>query len=173
MSAFNEASQDSVNHDETDAELERVKRRPLKLGGFQEAVAEVERLAAGGYSRAGNWGLAEVLSHLNKALNLCFEPFPFITPAPLRPIMRTVMVPLMKRGVQFPGGLKAPDPLQPAVDLDLPEQIAEFKRLVAAILNPESQLQPYHPLLGKINREQWIVMQTWHAAHHLSFLVPK
>ena len=173
MSSFDEGRSGGKDHSAADAQLERAKRRRLKLNGLQEAIAEVERLDAGGYRQAGSWGLAGNLSHLNKSLNLCFEPFPFITPAPIRPIMRAVMVPLMKRCVQFPAGFKAPPPLQPAEDLELAAEIAEFKRLVGAVLNPDSQLQPNHPLLGKFNREQWIIMQTWHAAHHLSFLVPK
>lgn len=151
----------------------KARRRKLKFGSLADAAEEVTRLAQADYERAGTWSLQQVLQHLNKTMEIAFEGHPFLLPAMVRPVAKLVGLPLMRMGVQFPAGAKAPIGLIPVDDPDLETEVAKFLKLAKLIGDPSTVLHSLHPLLGKINHEQWNAMQRWHAAHHLSFIVPR
>ncbi len=149
------------------------RRRKLKFDDLADAASEVKRLSQAAYERAGTWSLQQVLQHLNKTMDMSIDGYPFLLPALARPVVKLIALPLMRRGVQFPSGAKAPSGLLPSDDADLETEVARFCKLVRIIADPSTKLHPQHPLVGKINHEQWNVMQRWHAAHHLSFIVPR
>lgn len=150
----------------------KAKRRKLKFENLADAAVEARRLSQTDYSRAGTWSLAQVLQHLNKTLKLAIDGHPFLLPAFARPVVKWIALPLMRRGIQLPGGAKAPPALIPTDDANLQSELDDFERLAQLISNPDTKLHALHPLLGRIDHDQWNVMQRWHAAHHLSFIVP-
>lgn len=163
-----DSKQEPANHTAGQA---KAKRRKLKFASLADAALEARRLSQTSYARAGTWNLAQVLQHLNRTMQMAIDGHPFLLPAIARPIAKFIALPLMRRGVQFPGGAKAPPTLVPADDADLQSELEEFERLSLLIADPATKLHALHPLLGKIDHDQWIVMQRWHAAHHLSFIV--
>ena len=148
-------------------------RRHVKYERLNEAVEDARRLARG-CEQAGGWSLEQNLDHLNKAMLIAIDGIDFGLPSLVRPIMRWMFMGRMERlgsdAVKFRA--KAPPPLQPSESLDLETLLVEFERLAALIEAPDTVLQPIHPVFGKVNRAQWLIMQRWHAAHHLSYLVP-
>ncbi|WP_037250293.1 DUF1569 domain-containing protein, partial [Rhodopirellula europaea] len=47
-----------------------------------------------------------------------------------------------------------------------------FYSLADTLMDPSTPFVSHYPMLGRLTREQWLLMQQWHAAHHLSFAVP-
>ena len=147
-------------------------RRKLIFSNLNQAVEDVASLQQSGFAAVGNWSLEQILDHLNKTMRMATDGPPFFYPAPIRPILRWLIYPKMKRGVQMSAGGPTPKALDPDDGKDLNELVNEFRELSARIMAADAKLAPVHPLMGKFTHEQWIVMQSWHAAHHLSFLVP-
>ena len=152
--------------------MSQPKRRKLRFHSLRDATTDAQQLRRLGYQRAGNWTLAQNLDHLNRSMQMAVDGSPFFMPALVRPILRMIFMPVMRRGIQIGMRASAPKPLRPAESPDEQATADRFERLVDQLLDPTVELVSMHPLLGKFTREQWLVMQTWHAAHHLSFLVP-
>lgn len=148
-------------------------RRPLTFADLTEAVSDARGLQETGYERAGNWSLAEVVDHLNKSLMMALEPPGFKAPAIVRPLLKWLIFGKMKRGDVITFRAKAPAAMQPDADLDVDATLAEFERLAEVVESGDKELLPTHPIFGAFSREEWLTMQRWHAAHHLSFLVPR
>lgn len=150
-----------------------MERRALRFANLTEAVADARQLQKTNYERAGNWSLGEVIDHLNKTLLMAIETPTFKgPPAIIRPLLKWFIYGKMKRGDVIKFRASAPKLLLPDDDKDLEESLAEFERLTSLVESGEAQLLPTHPFFGKFSRDDWLIMQRWHAAHHLSFLIP-
>lgn len=93
----------------------------LRYPDLASACDDVRRLRESDYELAGSWSLAQILDHLNMSMQMTIDDAGFAFPAPLRPLFKLMLLPMMRKG----------------------------------------------------KREQWLLMQKWHAAHHLSYVVPK
>ena len=150
----------------------RPQRRPLSFANLGEVLADVERLRAGGYERAGNWDLAQTCGHLAAWMSYPMDGFPMrrlpwlirITIGKLtrRRILKSGRMPArlwtVKESVPAPGG----------------DESAAVERLrqTAERWGRHGEFLP-SPLFGRMDREQWTRFQCIHCAHHLSFLVPR
>ena len=150
-----------------------MERRPLQFANMLQAADDAERLQATGYDRAGNWSLGEVLSHLNKTVNMAFEPVSFGVPGLLKPVLKWFVFGKMQRGDVIKFRATAPKSVQPDDDTDVARELATFRDLCERIEDGKTALLPKHPLFGAFSRDEWLTMQRWHAAHHLSFLIPR
>ena len=154
--------------------MKKVERRSIRFAHLNEAVADARRLASGPYEWAGNWSLEQNLSHLNKGLQMAFEPTEFGIPFIVRPALRWMFLNRMERlgseAIRFRG--TAPPALQPQENLVLDSLLADFERLCGQVEAINAVFVPRHPVFGRFNTEQWRVMQRWHCAHHLSHLIP-
>ncbi|MEL7498707.1 MAG: DUF1569 domain-containing protein [Planctomycetota bacterium] len=154
--------------------MSQMKRRlNLRFKTLRDASYDVRQLIDGGYELTGNWSLAQILKHLNLTMEMMHERPDFHYPFFLRPILKLVMLPMMRRGKPIRMRASVPVSLAPQEEEDLGTVSHRFHELVDQLTDPKTEFQPFHPLLGNLNREQWLVMQTWHATHHLSFAVPK
>ena len=86
-----------------------------------------------------------------------------------------VLMLIVRRGAPIKMRAKAPAPVIPKSTEELDEQACaeRFYELANRLLAPDAKFDHPHPMMGKLNREQWLAMQSWHCAHHLSFAVPK
>ena len=149
-----------------------MKRRDLRFADLSEVVAEVHKLKENGYTQAGNWDLGTMCDHLNKTMHMVIHGFDFKYPYLLVVATRWL---LLKKVLRCdPVGFKATNPksLTPSEDVDEEKVIAEFEDYVAQLASSEVALIEDHPVFGKITRPQCVKVQIWHAAHHLSFLIP-
>lgn len=144
-------------------------RRVLAFTDIGEIMPEVDRLLAG-HETAGNWTLGQVLDHLAGAINLSLD----LPPSEAPPSREEVIARrLFFRAPAFPEGQKVPPRLgEPEAGTD-PSQAADALR--GALLRLANHDGPYllsHPVLGPLNREEWLLFHIRHATHHLSFVVP-
>ena len=148
------------------------RRTELFFESLQDASGDVKDLVARGYSLTGGWSLAQILEHLNLAMEMQLVKPNFGYPFFVRPVLKFFMMPIMKKGKPIKMRVGAPSQLSPGDDLDEAATIDRFHGLVDKLTDPATEIQPFHPVVGNLNREQWLIMQKWHAAHHLSFVVP-
>jgi len=149
-----------------------MKRRMLQFASLDDAVADARRLHTAGYERAGQWSLAQNLEHLTIFLNKSLDGFGEIErPLMIRLFGPWLIKPLMLAMGRMPAGVEGPRPLMPLGTGDDASQLAAFEAAVARV-NAAGAFQP-SPFLGRLRSNQWRRLHCIHAAHHLSFLVPK
>ncbi|GAA5505598.1 DUF1569 domain-containing protein [Novipirellula caenicola] len=148
------------------------RRMDLRYPDLDAACADIARLREGGYELVGTWSLAQILDHLNMSMQMTIDGAEFAFPALLRPVMKLMFMPTMRKGKPSKLRGKAPKQLQPACDLDEDACANRFYALAETLMDPSTPFVTHYPMLGRLNREQWLLMQQWHAAHHLSFVVP-
>ncbi|MDX2037551.1 MAG: DUF1569 domain-containing protein [Isosphaeraceae bacterium] len=147
-------------------------RRELQFRTLDEIMPEVDRLMASGYTTLGRWDLARTCNHLSSSMVWAMEGFPVQIPW----IVRMTIGKLIKKQILSSGkmkeGVKIPESMTPQPDLD---DRAEAEALRAAIRlfqdNPTKRAPS--PIFGVMTNEENDLLQRIHAAHHLSFLIPK
>ena len=153
-------------------------RRTLNLTTLDEAVADAERLHAVGYEPAGKWDLAQVCGHLTAWLTYPLDGYPPL-PLFLKPIFlalkNTVAQGILDKAIQTTtmraGGSTAPQSM-PAPGGDPAQAVEAYKTAVARWLSWNGTMHP-SPLFGDQPKDKLTELHRVHAAHHLSFLVPK
>ena len=153
-----------------------MQRRHLTFNNLSEALADIRILKEKGYIKVGNWELSEVCDHLAKSTHTVMHGgSDFKVPFFLRiakPILRFVVLPKILKGLPLTKKVNAPKSLQPTTTVDYHTVIAHLEKVTTEALAPSATFIDAHPIFGKLNREQWVKFLTWHAAHHLSFLIP-
>ena len=153
-------------------------RRELRFETFDDAVRDAEHLLSVGYDRVGKWDLAQCCGHLQRWISYPMDGFP-PTPLLFRPIlflMRNLVAPrelskALESGTTKPGMPTIPQSV-PHPGEDAAKAVQAFRETVARF---KSHPGPFHPspLFGSLDREKLTRLHVIHAAHHLSFLVPK
>ncbi|QDV40608.1 hypothetical protein Enr13x_04140 [Stieleria neptunia] len=79
--------------------------RDLKFETLGEAVDDARQLLASGYVRQGNWSLAQICRHLVLVQDPSVDGYPAWMSlfAPLRPLMRRLLLPKCLAAIGFPG----------------------------------------------------------------------
>ncbi|MGI9474152.1 MAG: DUF1569 domain-containing protein [Rubripirellula sp.] len=147
-------------------------RRALKFDDLPSTVTEVEHLQRVGYSMVGRWNLAKACQHLSKTLRMSIEGSPFQLPSLLQPIARRVLFQTAMRGEPTRLPLKTARQFRPDEAPDASESIAEYATLVERVVSKDAPLLDVHPVFGRISKSEWRSFHAWHAAHHMSFLIP-
>ncbi|MEO8498141.1 MAG: DUF1569 domain-containing protein [Planctomycetota bacterium] len=96
----------------------------------------------------------------------------FTFPAPLRPLFRLMFARTLRQGKPSKLRGKAPKQIQPGPNLDEDACANRFYDLATTLIDPATVFVPTYPMLGRLSRQQWLLLQQWHSAHHLSFAVP-
>ena len=154
-----------------------VERRNLTFASLDEVAADAENLLARGYDRAGNWDLAQVAGHVAEWMRFPIDGFPKI-PLLIRPVMWLMRVAAGKKLLAKTlaegfgtGGRTMPQTVPPAGG-DAAAAVAKLKDAVAKWKAHTGEVHP-SPLFGAMTKDTALRLQLKHAAHHLSFLVPK
>ena len=149
-----------------------VQRRPLQFDCLRDSVTEIRRLNESGYTKAGNWDLGQMCQHLSKTTRIAIEGAPFNLPFFLKPIARWLLSDKIMKGQPTGLPLITVREFQPESNPDAGEAIDEYEALVNQVLDEKTKLLPQHPVFGKFEEHQWKKFFAWHAAHHLSYLIP-
>jgi hypothetical protein len=148
-----------------------VTRRTLQFDTFDDALAEVDRLAGCDYARAGKWDLSQVCDHLADALESSTRGFEYRAPW----LFRTLVGPLALRYIFARGTIAVRGPLprkfDPRPGTDPAASVAQLRAAARAY---ESHTGPMaaHPFFGPMTRAAWDKLHLLHMARHLGFLVP-
>jgi hypothetical protein len=149
-----------------------MERRTVRFTSFDEALRDGEALMAGGYDRAGNWGLAQVSDHLALVIGMSVDGFPSRAPWPVRFLARWLVLPRIFRHQVFRRRVAAPKYVVPP---DTSDDRAALQRLRTAIdhfRGHTGEMAP-SPFFGPLTTDEWREVHLWHCEHHLSFLLPR
>jgi hypothetical protein len=152
-------------------------RRKLTFASLDEVAADAENLLARGYDRAGNWDLAQVAGHVAEWMRFPLDGFPK-PPLLIRPILwlmkvtagRKMREKILAEGFSA-GGRTMPETVPPSGG-DAAAAVAKLKEVVARWKAHAGAVYP-SPLFGAMTKDTALQLQLKHAAHHLSFLVPR
>jgi hypothetical protein len=152
-------------------------RRQLQFGSLDEVVADVENLLAKGYDKAGNWDLAQVCGHLAEWMRYPIEGFPK-PPIFVKPLLwlmkvtagKKMLAKILAEGFE-PGGRTMPETVPPPGG-DAAAAVAKLRSAAEKWKAHTGEVHP-SPLFGPMTKETAQAVQLKHAAHHLSFLVPR
>ena len=152
-------------------------RRNLSFASLDEVAADAENLLAKGYDRAGNWDLAQVAGHVAEWMRFPIEGFPR-PPLLIRPVLwlmkatagKKLLAKTLAEGFGT-GGRTMPETVPPPGG-DAAAAVARLKEIAARWKTHAGDVHP-SPLFGAMTRDEALRLQLRHAAHHLSFLVPK
>lgn len=152
-------------------------RRQLSFASLDDAVRDAEHLLAAGYEKAGNWDLAQCCDHLASWLTYPVGGFPKAA-LPIRMMLAVVRRTMGRRMLTgyLRDGMPAGKPTLPQ-SMAAPggDPAAALERLREAARRFQAHPGEYlpSPLFGRLTRDEALTVQLRHAAHHLSFLVPK
>ncbi len=147
-------------------------RRSLDFTTFDAMLADIGKLESGGYDRAGNWSLGQVCDHLAIVARLSLDPG--VKPMPW--IVRKLLARFFLRGAlrkrTFSAGMRAPKKLLPGDSVPDAEGLCRWREVVDQLVNRPRETY-FNPAFGRMSRDDFDQLQLIHAAHHLSFLVPR
>ena len=151
-------------------------RRQLRFDTLDDVARDAENLLAKGYDKAGTWDLAQVCGHVANWMTYPVEGFP------KPPAVIAAMLWMMKKTVgrakferYLAEGMPAGKPTMPdSVPPPGGDPAAAVARLKQAVekFKMADGVHP-SPLFGPMTKDEATRLQLVHAAHHLSFLVPK
>ncbi len=144
--------------------------RQLQFNNLEAAVDDARQLLASGYVRHGNWSLGQICRHLLLVQDFAISGYPAWMSifAPLRPLMRWLLLPKLLRG-DSPRGIPASSIFQPPDGLDDATEVEAFAASVRSLLDHSGSFAP-HPGFGRLPREKMLEIYAAHAAHHLRHL---
>jgi hypothetical protein len=141
-------------------------KRTLSFRNEDEAIAEIDRLRAGGYKQIGNWTIAMMCRHLDGPIEA-----PATTKAtPREASMKESFVDVILKTGRPPGKFEAPPERVPAPscnDADI-EQFKSNLRKLKAHAHSHVAMGPF----GPVPTDEFRRLVLMHTAHHLSFLIP-
>jgi hypothetical protein len=152
-------------------------RRLLNFDSLDDIVRDAEHLLAVGYERAGKWDLAQCCGHLAEWMRFPMDGFPR-PPLPIR-MMFAVLRPLIGRKELLRAIEKnemrssGTDPRTiPPPGGDPAAAVEKLNETIERMKSYTGEIRP-SPFFGKMTQEEWFGLNRVHAAHHLSFLIPK
>ncbi len=157
-------------------DTKNVKTRELHFKTLEEALAEVERIAAaeraGTLQRLGNWTTGQVFGHLAYWINLAFDGGGPTPPWFLRligpMIKKKILYGNLQRGFRLPG---APEGTYGTEQLSLDEGEKRIKAALHRLIKGTPELP--NPVFGTMTRDEWLALHLRHHELHLGFLVPQ
>jgi hypothetical protein len=147
-------------------------RREVHYDSFDQLLAEVDALAAGGYEALGNWSLGRTTAHLARAMQAGLDGAP-MAPLHIRVVAKMFFKAKLLRGMT--PGFKLPQHVAAKtvaqVETSDEEGIAELRQTCDR-WQREPQRHP-HSLVGRLTSDEWDRLMLRHAELHMGFLLPK
>lgn len=144
-------------------------RRALSFASWDEVVADAEKLAASpGTNVLGNWPLSQLIAHLATSIDNSIDGIPGQAPWLIRVIGPLLKARILKHGM--PPGVKLPKEVEASVfppTSSPQEALQELRRAVGRAQH--ERMSARHPVLGKLNHDQWTRLHLRHAELHLSY----
>jgi hypothetical protein len=158
----------------TTSKTARPKRRRLRFNSFEEMFVEIESLRDRPHQQLGNWSLPTIIEHLSRSISLSIDGGTFPVPWFLRLIGPWLIKPrALSRGL--PRGFQLPSVARKRlIPEDRPACDEALARLRGSVerFNIERPTNK-HPVMGRLNAEEWNQFHLRHAELHLGFLAPE
>lgn len=145
-------------------------RRILHFENTDDVVAECEKLAKSTYVRNGNWSLGQICCHIRLTMDANMDGYPWwmSLAMPLRPILRSLLLPRLLRG-DSPAGIKTAGIFVPSTSSTDGTEVQALAACVNRFRSHSGLLYP-HPGFGRLTKNEFDRFHAAHAAHHLGFL---
>jgi Protein of unknown function (DUF1569) len=149
-----------------------VHRRQLDFRTWPDVLGDIDHLHRAHYDRLGNWDLSQTLEHVGEGLRTALRG----TNHRAAWIIRRVFGPLVLKRIlsqrRMKAGIKVPQWWLPGPSHDESAAVDQFRSEATAFQQMSTRPFP-HPFFGSLTKEQWNDLVLIHAAHHLSFLIPR
>ena len=147
-------------------------QRVLELKDFAEVSAEVDRLYDGGYTRLGQWDLAQICDHLSYFIEGSLEGFNFRVPWLLKFFFGGMTLRKILKKRRFKPNTPTPQKPLPEPGGDDAAAVIRFKAMLTRL---QAHTKEFHdsPFFGHLSPDQWREMHLIHCNHHLAYLSPK
>jgi hypothetical protein len=145
-------------------------RRTLRFQDLEDIMPDVDRLLDG-HTTVGNWSLAQICRHLATVMRRVVD-LPTSTPHDASRWVGEERKRAFFESSVVPEGIPTSPRLLPAEALDEHEEAEGLRQAIAHYQASPGTVVP-HVLFGFLTREEWDRFHCIHAAHHLSFAVPK
>lgn len=150
----------------------KAQRRQLDFRSWGDVFADIDHLARTGYDRAGNWELSQIVDHVGEGLRTALRGTEHRAAWIIRKMIGPMILKRMLRQRGMKAGIKVPQWWLPGPAHDESAAVAQFHSTVDAFQKMTSVPFP-HPFFGALTKTQWNDLALIHAAHHLSFLLPR
>ncbi len=147
-------------------------RRKLDFKNWPEVLADIDHLRRAGYDRAGNWDLSQIVEHIGEGPRTALRGKNHRAGWMIRKLLGPIVLRQILRQRRMKAGIKVPEWWLPGPTHDESAAINAFRADLSAFQQMTTDPFP-HPFFGTLTKQQWNDLALIHAAHHLSFLVPR
>lgn len=151
----------------------------LCFGSLDQVSERLDLLLKEGYTKKGQWNLAQICEHLSDWFSYMLEGYPrfrfpmsWIAWSVRVTVGKSMLRKTLKRGQMKRSGATLPETVHEAAGLCDTQSVARLKEKMQQFSRHQD---PYcvSPLFGELSAEDGLALQLIHCAHHLSFLIPK
>src|ERR1700734_1125298 len=147
-------------------------RRHLDFQTWPELLADVDHLRQAHYDRVGNWDLSQTLEHVGSGIRVALHGIDHQGPWIIRKFIGPLILKRILQQRRMKAGIKVPQWWLPGPSHD--ESAAGAPRPSGPPPFQNRAPPPFpHPFFGPLTKQQWNDLVLVHAAHHLSFLIPR
>jgi Protein of unknown function (DUF1569) len=154
------------------AEHPTVHRRQLDFRTWPDVLADIDHLHRAHYDRLGNWDLSQTLEHVGEGLRTALRGNDHQGPWIIRRFLGPLLLKRIVQQRRMKAGIKVPQWWLPGPGHDESAAVDQFRSEVTAFQQLSTPPFP-HPFFGLLTKKQWEDLVLIHAAHHLSFLIPR
>jgi len=147
-------------------------RRHLDFQTWPDLLADIDHLRQAHYDRAGNWDLSQILDHVGEGLRTALHGIDHQAAWIIRRFIGPLILKRILSQRRMKTGIKVPQWWLPGPSHDESAAVDQFRAQVSAFQGMTSTPFP-HPFFGPLTKQQWNDLVLVHAAHHLSFLIPR
>ncbi len=149
-----------------------LQRRHLDFKTWPELLADIDHLRQAHYDRAGNWDLSQILEHVGEGLRTALHGIDHQATWIIRRFIGPLILKRILSQRRMKAGIKVPQWWLPGPSHDESAAVDQFHAQVSAFQGLTTTPFP-HPFFGPMTKQQWNDLVLVHAAHHLSFLIPR
>ncbi|HET6324885.1 MAG TPA: DUF1569 domain-containing protein [Planctomycetaceae bacterium] len=149
-----------------------LQRQHLDFKTWPDLLAHVDHLRQARYDRAGNWDLSQILEHVGEGLRTALRGSNHQGPWIVRKLFGPLILKRILTQRRMKAGIKVPKWWLPGPGHDESAAVDQFRAEVSAFEAMTTTPFP-HPFFGPLSKQQWNDLVLIHAAHHLSFLIPR
>jgi hypothetical protein len=154
------------------AENPTVHRRQLDFATWPAVFGDIDHLQRAGYDRLGNWDLSQTLEHVGAGLRAALRGTDHRGPWIIRRFLGPLILKRILSQRRMKAGIKVPQWWLPGPSHDESAAVDQLRSEVTAFEQLSTPPFP-HPFFGPLTKKQWEDLVLVHAAHHLSFLIPR
>jgi hypothetical protein len=135
-------------------------------------LADVNHLRQAHYDRAGNWDLSQILDHVGEGLRTALHGIDHQAAWIIRRFIGPLILKRILSQRRMKAGIKVPQWWLPGPGHDESAAVNQFRAQASEFQGMTTTPFP-HPFFGPMTKQQWNDLVLVHAAHHLSFLIPR